>query len=427
MLQTSINLMLAHAEKYSVLPTVEQIYAETGIKIEKLSEFNSGHRVAALDYIESFCRHKACTSAVLECAKRINNNQTDGIEKLIKEAVLTSLQRDLGLNYFEDPLTRLERTNNSLASLPSGWKTLDKILGGGFMWGELNYFVAPTGGGKSVGLQNLAVNWANEGLDVLYITHELSQDLVAKRFDALWTDVTLADHKKSMEQIATKLAMISKTGKSKHIQIKYLPGQTTSNTIESYLQEYEIQFNTHPEIIIVDYADLMRPNDKNISLENVSIRDKLVAEELRSIAATRTESGKRTSIFTASQITKDGVDESSFSLSKVAGGATKTHTCDNLISLYHSLSMDDRNELELTILKTRNSGSRNVKITMNYNPQTLRITDLVDWEDRLKNKRTTQAKPKNIIETPTMSNVEIDDETKERNETLSNILNKMKK
>ena len=175
----------------ALLFLIEQIKAETNIEISKLSEFNVNQQSAALDLIENFCRHKAVQLAVVECAKRIGNNQTEGIEKIVKDAVLTSLQRDLGLNYWENPRERLLRMKDSISYLKSGWESVDYLLYGGFTWGELNYFVAPTGGGKSVSLQNLSINMAMQGYNVLYITFELKQDLVGKRFDALNIGVPL--------------------------------------------------------------------------------------------------------------------------------------------------------------------------------------------------------------------------------------------
>ena len=51
--------------------------------------------------------------------------------------------------------------------------------------GELNIFAGGSGSGKSLFLQNLAVNWAEKALNGVYVTLELSENLCAMRIDSM--------------------------------------------------------------------------------------------------------------------------------------------------------------------------------------------------------------------------------------------------
>ena len=127
----------------------------------------------------------------------------------------------MGTDYFEDPKGRLEKLKNSNGQVSTGWPNLDKKLFGGFNRGELNIFAAASGGGKSLFLQNLAVNWATAGLNVCYISFELSEQLTAMRLDAMMTNIPTKKVFPEIDNVEMKVKMLKK--KSGNLQIKYLP------------------------------------------------------------------------------------------------------------------------------------------------------------------------------------------------------------
>jgi hypothetical protein len=77
------------------------------------------------------------------------------------------------------------------------------------------------GAGKSLFLQNLAVNWAQAGLNVCYISFELSEALTAMRLDAMMTNIPTRSVMKQLDDVEIKVKMLAK--KSGNLQIKYLP------------------------------------------------------------------------------------------------------------------------------------------------------------------------------------------------------------
>ena len=69
--------------------------------------------------------------------------------------------------------------------------------------GELILFSAVTGGGKSVALQNITVNFAQNNMNVLYLTFELSEGLTAKRLDSMITNIPNVSIFRQIDKVET--------------------------------------------------------------------------------------------------------------------------------------------------------------------------------------------------------------------------------
>jgi hypothetical protein len=59
---------------------------------------------------------------------------------------------------------------------------------------------------------------------------------------------------------------------------------STTQDLESMIQEIEIALDKQLNVIIVDYADLMKCNDKRIDPNNIHLVGKAIAEDLRAMA-----------------------------------------------------------------------------------------------------------------------------------------------
>ena len=132
------------------------------------------------------------------------------MEAKIKEAVQIGLVKDLGLEYFEDPKERLEWIKAQAGATSTGWVGIDQKLYGGLNRAEITIFAAPSGGGKSLFLQNLGVNWALAGLNVVYISLELSEQLISMRLDSMMTGYGAREIMRNMDDVALKVRMKSK-------------------------------------------------------------------------------------------------------------------------------------------------------------------------------------------------------------------------
>ena len=366
------KFMLEHSEEYNALPTIEQIQATCGVELKKV-DIDERHKNWFFDEFETFCRHKALELAIIQSADLLEKGDYGQVEDKIKHAVRIGLTKDLGTNYFIDPKARLLALKDNNGTVSTGWSALDHKLYGGFNKGELNIFAGQSGAGKSLFLQNLALNWANVGMNVIYFTFELSEELSSMRVDSMSTGVASNEIFKKIDDIDLMVRMQGQ--KSGKFQLKYMSSGATVNDLRSYLKEYEVQTGTKPDCICVDYLDLLMPISKRVSPSDLFIKDKYVSEELRNLAVEQ-----QIVLTTASQLNRSSVEETEFDHSHIAGGLSKIQTADNVIGIQTSRAMRERGRYMIQLMKTRSSGGVGTKINLAFNIDTLRITDLTEQQ-----------------------------------------------
>ena len=271
-----------HCDKYYTMPEREQIAAATGIRLQPIDGLNEGHFDWLLEEFESFTRRQELERAILKSADLLEKGDYDPVEKLIKDAVQISLTKDMGLDYFDDPRTRLNALKDNNGQNSTGWPVLDKVLYGGFNRGELQIFAGGSGSGKSLFMQNLSVNWLEAGLNGVYITLELSEGLTAMRIDGMLTNTSSKNIFKDLDTVEMKVKMMAK--KSGTLQIKYMNAQSTVNDIRAYVKELSIKTGRQIDFICIDYLDLLMPVSAKVSPNDLFVKDKYVSEELRNLA-----------------------------------------------------------------------------------------------------------------------------------------------
>lgn len=139
-LRASAEFLVEHATKYNVMPDPIQIKATTGVSIEPIPELTDGHYDWFLEEFESFTKRQELERAILKAADMLEKGDFNPIEKLIKDAIQISLQRDMGTDYFADPKERLNKYFNAGGQVSTGWPQLDRVMYGGMSRGELNIF-----------------------------------------------------------------------------------------------------------------------------------------------------------------------------------------------------------------------------------------------------------------------------------------------
>jgi archaellum biogenesis ATPase FlaH len=374
-LQPAAEFLKNYVEEHNALPTFDMINAATKSDFKDPGQLQENHYDWLLAEFETFSRHKALESAILKSADLLEKGEYGPVEDLIKKAVQIGLQKDLGTDYFADPRGRLEAIKDKNGQISTGWPTLDKKLFGGFNRGELNIFAGGSGSGKSLFMANLGVNWCLQGLNVLYLTFELSENLVSMRIDSMIAGIPSREIFRTIDDVDMKVRIIGK--KSGAFQVKYMPTGKNANDVRAYIKEFEIKTGKKIDVLLIDYLDLMHPIGQKISAENLFVKDKYVSEELRNLAMEL-----NTIFVTASQLNRASVEEIEFDHSHISGGISKINTADNLIGIFTSRAMRERGRYQIQLMKTRSSSGVNSKIDLEFDVDTLRITDLgEDGED----------------------------------------------
>ena len=371
-LQGVAEFINKYVDEYKVMPEAKIVNAQCH------SDFNpvplpKENYDWLMDEFENFSRHKGLERAIIKSSDLLEAGDYGPVEKLIKDAIQISLNKDMGTDYFEDPKARLSKLKDGNGQISTGWPSIDKKLYGGFNRGELNIFCAGSGGGKSLFLANLGVNWALAGLNVLYLTFELSEGLVSMRLDSMTTGISTREIFRSIDDVELKVKMLGK--KAGNLQVKYMPSGKNCNDIRAYLKEYQVKKGVKPDVLLIDYLDLMMPLSVKVSPSDLFVKDKYVSEEIRNLAMET-----QCVTVTASQLNRSAVEEIEFDHSHISGGLSKIMTADNVIGIFTSRAMKERGRYQIQFMKTRSSSGVGQKVDLEFNMDTLRISDLGEEE-----------------------------------------------
>lgn len=372
-LKPVVGFIKRYFEEYKSLPTSDQVKAETSIVITPPTEKLTPQRLKYTENeLETFCRNKAIEHAILSSPELLEKGEYGEIEKRLRAAITVSLQRNLGLDYFLDPAARLNEGMTNTNMTPTKFTKLDFAIGGGCNRREMIVFAAPSGVGKSITMLNVAKNFVEQGLNGVYITLELSEEMVAKRNDSIYSGLGQTDIFRNITKVAVEVSK-AKEGSGRFF-IKRMPESTTNaNHIRAYLKEFEVVTGVVPDFLVVDYLDIMASVEK-VSVENQFIKDKYVTEELRAIA-----NEYNLIMVTASQLNRGAQSiESMDDLNQahIAGGISKINTTDNLVAIIQTAQMKARNEMMFKLLKTRSSAGVGSYFMLKFNPVTLRLTNM---------------------------------------------------
>ncbi len=367
-LRKAAEFIKEHSAKFSTLPDRTQIAAATGIKLQPVPELNEGHHNWFLEEFEGFTKRQELERAILKAADLLEKGEFEPVEKLVKDAVQISLTKDLGTDFWADPEGMFTKYFDAGGQVSTGWPQVDRLLYGGFSRGELNIFAGGSGSGKSLVMMNIALNWVQQGLHGVYISLELSEELTGLRTAAMLTEMSTKDIRRDKSTAALKVKMVGK--KAGSYQVKALPAQSNINDIRAFLKEYQIKTGHRVDFMMVDYLDLLMPVSAKVSPNDLFVKDKYVSEELRNLAK---ELGIL--LVTASQLNRSAVEEIEFDHSHISDGVYKIQKTDNVFGIFTSRAMKERGKYQIQCMKSRSSTGVGQKIDLEYNIDTMRITD----------------------------------------------------
>jgi len=361
----------AHYEKYGKLPIDDYIIEDVKTKLnsrETVSDYQDelqyvnnvdastvGDSEYMLDLVENFAKKEAMKGAIADSISLIKENRMDEVEALVKKALLINRDVDTGQDYFEDLSDRWDRIFNKKHEekyktfLPS----INKSLEGGLGAKELAMVVAPPGVGKSLFLVNQGVHSMMEGRKVLYLSLEMSEDKIAQRFDSVMTLTPQFKLKDPANQLTVKerLEMFREQFPGSELVIKEFPtGQASINTIRNLLVQLKNYEEFEPDLLIVDYLELLRPA-REVQQEYQA--QQKIAEELRGVAMEY-----NFLIWTATQTNRQGRMVKIITDAELGDSYGKIRTCDFAMSLNQSEEEFDAGRMRAFVIKSRNGRPR---------------------------------------------------------------------
>jgi len=267
-----------------------------------------------------FCKNQKLKAAILKSVELLKSGKYDEIKSGIDEAMKAGADKNIGHDYIDDIALRFVENKRNTIETP--WDVINEIMDGGLGTGEMGVFVAPAGIGKSMALVNIAAYAAKKGLNVIYYTLELSETYVGARFDSHYSGIPSQDLKYHQEEVIEAIKGVK--GK---LVVKYYPTKTASvNTISAHLDKCIMQ-GIKPDVVLVDYADLLRDTGVKGSVRN-DIMLGNIYEELRGLAGTY-----QVPLYTASQANRSALEEDVIEADKIAESYAKVMVADFVVSL----------------------------------------------------------------------------------------------
>jgi replicative DNA helicase len=291
------------------------------------------------DEFSSFCRNQNLKEVIVQSIDLLKAGNYDRIKELVDRAMKVGVETDLGHEYIEDYIKRIEEINRE--TIPTNWECVNELMDGGLGPGELGVIVAPSGVGKTWVLCALGAAAVKAGRSVVHYSLELSEHYVGQRYDTVFTGVPSADLKENKDEVLDKIKKLK--GK---LLIKYFPPKgISSKKIEAHLEKM-IAAGNRPDLIIIDYADLL------LSHSNKS--DSTYGEQGGVYIDLRGMGGELgIPIWTASQTNRSGIDSEVIEADKVADSYAKVMNADFIMSVSRKSKDKLNNTARFHIMKNR--------------------------------------------------------------------------
>ena len=291
------------------------------------------------DEFTSFCINQNLKSVIVQSIDLLKSGNYDRIKDLVDKAMKVGVNADLGMDYLIDFEERYDETARD--TVRTDWECINELMNGGLGPGELGVVVAPSGVGKTWVLAALGAAAVKAGKTVAHYTMELSQGYVGLRYDTVFTHIASANLTQKRDEVLDKVKRLK--GK---LKIKYYPPKgASSKTIQAHLEKM-IAAGNKPDLIIVDYADLL--------LSHSNKTDSTYAEQGGVYIDLRGMSGELgIPIWTASQTNRSAIDSEVIEADKIADSYAKVMNADFIMSLSRKAKDKLNNTARVHIMKNR--------------------------------------------------------------------------
>jgi KaiC/GvpD/RAD55 family RecA-like ATPase len=353
-LQVFVKKIYGYREKYKKFPskTTFESILRTELKSEnesvqkQVTEFyerftTSGNSID-IDYVKNnaieFCKKQKLKEAMLKSVDLLKRSSFEEIRKVVDNALKLGNNPDVGYLYEEQFEERYEiKSRNSIST---GWKVIDDMTRGGLAAGELGVVIAPTGAGKTHMLCHLGAAAVKEGKTVVHYSLELDDKTIGRRYDAAITGIPLDSLLAKKDVVFEKIKEVKGS-----LIIKEYPTKSASpDTIRNHLDKLK-ERGIQPEMIIVDYGDLLRP----VSLKKEK-REELetIYEELRAIAKEN-----NCPCYTASQTNRGGLNAEVVTMEAISEAFNKCFVADFIFTVSRTIDDKRTNTGRIFVAKNR--------------------------------------------------------------------------
>ena len=274
-----VDYIIKYFEQYHTYPTAETLSIEIKkidndvLRISLVESIREAYKLADasdLEWVEkefsNFCQNQQMKKAIMTSVDLLSLGDYDGIKQLINRALKAGEDKNIGHIYEADVESRYR--DDDRRAIPFPWKVFNELTQGGYGKGDLVLLFGNPGGGKSWGVIAMGAYAAALGYNVVHYTLELSEGYVGKRYDAVFSGIDVDKLDKHRDAVQDAISKV----KGKIVIKEYAPKRASLDTIESHLQQLEHQNEFKPDLIIIDYLDLLRTKgskERKVEIDDV--------------------------------------------------------------------------------------------------------------------------------------------------------------
>jgi replicative DNA helicase len=322
---------------------------------------------------EAWCQERAVHNALQEAIAIYQGENKKltiaAVPDILAKAISISFNTQIGQDYFDDAELRYDFYTNPESRVAFRIPTFNEVTAGGPTRKTLNLFVAGTNVGKSLALVSLAADYIRDGLNVLYVSCEMREEVVFQRVDSNLLNVNMNKLIEiGKEKFLGRIDALKQKSYGKLKVKEFPPSSASVLNIRQTLDELRMKQNFVPDVIIVDYLQILSSYRLAYSVGSYYFF-KAVAEELRAMAVET-----NTVVWSAAQFNRGQMTATDVDMSGIAESAGIAHTADGMWALIRTDELDQVNQLLVKQLKSRYA-NKAVKTTftigVNIETQTL--------------------------------------------------------
>ena len=353
--------------------------------IESLERLNP-NITYVLSRISTFIKQKEFENSAIKFAELTSEGNFDDAESLMYKTLKSGIyERDEPFDYGSDFSLLEKRGEKEKYLMSTGIKALDHLIGG-YKRGELICNMGGYKGKKTWSLMFVAKTAIDQGLNVIYFTHEISVDEMDKRFDMMLTkkaseskyinttvEASIYDEKLKEIFIQPYKAKYVFGDKERNKQIrkdwtestggvlkikKYPMSSCSVEQMENYLDYMEQYHDFIPDVVITDYLEKMDitkySNESRHQIDEGYKRLKKIADE------------RQVAVFTASQIVTGALNKEKITMTDLAEDRRKAGNVDLLLAVSGSEEGERIGLGRITVVAARSSGSMGEHCTFSH-------------------------------------------------------------
>ncbi len=271
------GLVTNFVTKYGSLPTRESLYVDLserkmpeglhdGVKSLIAATTQQTETLTELSWLmdstEKWCQDRAIYNAIMssvDILEGVDKKRDKHIlPKLLQEALAVCFQTSIGHDYFADAEAQWQWYHDPVNKIPFSVDILNKITKNGVTRKTLSLILAGINVGKSTTLISLASDYLDQGLNVLYVTLEVAENVIRERTDVSAMGIGF-DELRALEkqQYINRVNNIRNKTQGELIIKEFAPSSVHVGHLRHVVNEIKTKKGWTPDVIMVDYLTLM--------------------------------------------------------------------------------------------------------------------------------------------------------------------------